>query len=540
METVTKSPWKRLSELLNLDKAEVTQLYMYAIFSGIISLSLPLGIQSVIHFIQGGQITTSWVILVALVIGGVILTGVLQIMQLRLTENIQQRIFVRYTFDFAFRFPRMNRQDLEGKNPSELVNRFFDVINLQKGVAKVLLDFSSSALQIAFSLIVLSFYHPFYIVFSLALVLMIYLIFKPIIRYGFQTSLSESKYKYKTAYWLQEVARADWSFRLVPNGDLALKRLDEHAKGYLNSRDAHFKILWKQYSWMIGIKSIVVASLLGLGGYLVIDQQMNLGQFVAAEILILLLLGAVEKMIQLMESLYDVFTSLEKLGQVQDIKMTYEESSVPVKSDQLFPMEVIDTSSKEATVVLKVNEREHIFIDGGHQLEVTQLLRQLIDPSSSPIFKPRWNNTIPTVEILGDALEHVGWFTQETHLFEGTLRENILLGRTELTLDDLQLALDTVQMSDFVSRQNKGYEADLTESHRVTSEVERERILIARSLVHHPALLLISFHGSALTAKEQMEILDAIKRNYTETTIVCAASTMIADVKHSFVIHSLS
>jgi ABC-type bacteriocin/lantibiotic exporter with double-glycine peptidase domain len=540
METVTKSPWKRLSELLNLDKAEVTQLYMYAIFSGIISLSLPLGIQSVIHFIQGGQITTSWVVLVALVIGGVILTGVLQIMQLRLTENIQQRIFVRYTFDFAFRFPRMNRQDLEGKNPSELVNRFFDVINLQKGVAKVLLDFSSSALQITFSLIVLSFYHPFYIVFSLALVVLIYMIFKPIIRYGFQTSLSESKYKYKTAYWLQEIARADWSFRLVPNGDLALKRLDEHAKGYLNSRDAHFKVLWKQYSWMIGIKSIVVASLLGLGGYLVIDQQMNLGQFVAAEILILLLLGAVEKMIQLMESLYDVFTSLEKLGQVQDIKMTYEESSVPVKSDQLFPMEVINTSSAEAAVVLKVNEGKHVFIDGGHQLEVTQLLRQLIDPSSSAVFKPRWNNTIPTVEILGDALEHIGWFTQETHLFEGTLRENILLGRTTASLEDLKLALDTVSMSDFVSRQNKGYEAELTERHRLTSEVERERILIARSLVHHPALLLISFHGSALTANEQMEILDSIKRNYTETTIVCAAPTMIADAKHSFVIHSLS
>lgn len=125
METVTKSPWKRLATLLSLDKAEVTQLYLYAIFGGIISLSLPLGIQSVIHFIQGGQITTSWIVLVALVIGGVVLTGVLQIMQMRLTENIQQRIFVRYTFDFAFRFPRMNRQDLDGKIPNELINRFF-------------------------------------------------------------------------------------------------------------------------------------------------------------------------------------------------------------------------------------------------------------------------------------------------------------------------------------------------------------------------------------------------------------------------------
>ena len=196
METVTKSPWKRLSSLLNLDKAAVTQLYLYAFFTGIISLSLPLGIQSVIHFIQGGQITTSWIVLVCLVIGGVVLTGVLQIMQLKITENIQQRIFVRYTFDFAYRFPRIDRLALTDKIPSELMNRFFEIMTLQKGVAKVLLDFSSSLLQIVFSLIVLSFYHPFYIVFSLALVVLMYMIFKPIIRQGFQASLDESKHKY--------------------------------------------------------------------------------------------------------------------------------------------------------------------------------------------------------------------------------------------------------------------------------------------------------------------------------------------------------
>jgi len=539
METVTKSPWKRLSSLLNLDKAAVTQLYLYAFFTGIISLSLPLGIQSVIHFIQGGQITTSWIVLVCLVIGGVILTGVLQIMQLKITENIQQRIFVRYTFDFAYRFPRIDRLALTDKIPSELMNRFFEIMTLQKGIAKVLLDFSSSLLQILFSLVVLSFYHPFYIVFSLALVTLMYLIFKPIIRHGFQASLDESKHKYKTAYWLQEIARADWSFRMIPNSTLALNRLDEHAKNYLSSRDRHFKILWKQYSWMIGIKAIVVASLLGLGGYLVIDQQMNLGQFVAAEVLILLLLASVEKIIQLMESLYDVFTSLEKLGQIEDLPMSYEENDKPINKDEIFPIEVIDTSSQEATSVLKVDQGQHVFISGGHQLEVTLLLRQLIDPTCSDSMKPRWNNSIPTRTNLGVFLEQVGWFTQETHLFEGTLRENILIGREKLTQTHLKQALETVNMSLFVSQQNKGYEANLTDAHRVISEVERELILIARAVVHQPTLLLLSFHGSAIPAEERAELLTNIINNYPTTTIVCAAPTDSFINKKQFTIHSL-
>jgi len=100
--------------------------------------------------------------------------------------------------------------------------------------------------------------------------------------------------------------------------------------------------------------------------------------------------------------------------------------------------------------------------------------------------------------------------------------------------------LETVSMSDFVSRQNKGYEAQLTDAHRVISEVERERILLARSIVHSPALLLLSFHGSALTASEQTEVLEAILSNYPETTVVCAAATPITGSKQSFIIHTLA
>jgi ABC-type bacteriocin/lantibiotic exporter with double-glycine peptidase domain len=221
MANITESPWKRLGELLNLDKKEVSQLYIYAIFSGIVSLSLPLGIQSVIHFIQGGEITTSWIILVALVICGVVLTGVLQIMQLRITENIQQRIFTRYSFNLAYRFPRFDRAYLKGKIPTELMNRFFDVITLQKGISKVLLEFSAAFLQIIFSLLVLAFYHPFYIAFGISLLILIYVIFRPILKKGFETSLNESKYKYKTAFWLQEIAKTNWSFRLAPNSTQA-------------------------------------------------------------------------------------------------------------------------------------------------------------------------------------------------------------------------------------------------------------------------------------------------------------------------------
>ncbi len=527
MGKATESPWKRLGELLKLDKREVSQLYIYAIFSGIVSLSLPLGIQSVIHFIQGGEITTSWIILVFLVICGVILTGVLQIMQLRITENIQQRIFTRYSFNLAYKFPRFDREFLKGKIPAELMNRFFDVINLQKGISKVLLEFSAAFLQIFFSLLVLAFYHPFYIAFGISLIILIYVVFRPIIKKGFETSLEESKYKYKTAYWLQEIAKTNWSFRLAPNSPHALNRIDEHVQDYLSSRESHFKILWKQYIWMIAIKALIVASLLGLGGYLVIDQQMNLGQFVAAEVLIILILSAIEKIIQSLETLYDVFTSLEKLGQITDVPITFEDKERNPDADSLFPIELINVEQENLTQIFSIQEHESIFIKGGHQQEIVKLFQELIDPSISKKTKPRWNKTIPDSERLAANLEQFSWFSHNTQLFDGTLIDNILMSRENLNLADLEKAIKTLQMDYFVAQKAEGYNFYLSKANKTISEAERERLLIAKAIVNNPKLLLISFHGSTFNAEEQNEIIGNIEKNYPAITILCASNENI-------------
>lgn len=514
------TPWQRLKELLRLDKPMITQLYLYAIFSGIVGLSLPLGVQSVIYYIQAGQITTSWIVLIFLVIGGVVLAGALQIMQLRITETLQQRIYVRYSFDFAYRFPRVDRQQLQGQIPEELMNRFFDIVSLQKGVAKVLLDLSSALLLIVFSLFVLSFYHPFYIVFSIALIVLVVLVFRPIMRRGVSTSLAESKHKYKTAYWLQEIARADWTFRLAPKGTLSLQQLDRHTNDYLSSRESHFKVLWTQYIWMIALKSLSVAALLGLGGYLVINQKMNLGQFVAAEILILLVLGAVEKIIQLLETVYDVFTSLEKLGQVQNMQMTFEESTDDYSSNELFPMELFDSRKTGIEPVLKVNEKDKLIVSGMHQQDATTLLRSLIDNSISDHLTPRWNLSVPCAEKMATNYCHIGWFAADTHPFTGTIAENILLGRQNLNETDLRKALETVGMFDAVSKHLNGFNSSLQGSRFSTNEMQR--LLLARAIVHQPALLLMNFQGSTFKPEEQLTLLTSMEKELPQATIVCA------------------
>ena len=324
------TPFKRFYNLLQLDKRDVYQIIFYAAFAGLVNLSLPLGIQAIINFIQSGQLSVSWIILVILVTVGVGFGGVLTILQLRIVENLQQRIFVRSSFEFAYRLPLIKFKEMYSEYAPEKANRFFDTLMVQKGTAKLLLDFCTAFLQVGLGIILLVLYHSFFTVIGLLFIVILYVIFKFSYKDGLETSLNESKFKYKVAAWLQEIARNRESFRRKGAFEYALDRNDGYVNNYVNYREKHFQVMKKQYIQLTIFKVIVTAALLSIGGFLVIHHQMNIGQFVAAEIVIVLLINSVEKIIFGLESFYDVLTSVEKIGQVTDM----ETSCIPETSDK--------------------------------------------------------------------------------------------------------------------------------------------------------------------------------------------------------------
>ena len=270
MAKTVLTAWQRLMGLLKLDKRDVLQTFYYAIFAGLVNLSLPLGIQAIINLIQGAEISTSWIILVILVTGGVAFGGLLQLMQIRIIENVQQKIFTRASFEFTYRFPKIKMSDLRDFYPPELANRFFDTLNVQKSLAKILVDFPAAVLQIVFGLLLLSFYHPFFIIYGILLLLLIYIVFKFTAQKGMETSLEESKTKYKVAHWIQEVARSLVSFKLSGRTSLAVNKNDILVSAYLEARESHFRVLVLQFIQMIGFKVLVTAGLLLIGGLLVL------------------------------------------------------------------------------------------------------------------------------------------------------------------------------------------------------------------------------------------------------------------------------
>ena len=202
----------RFYTFLKADKKDFYSIYAYAIFSGLLALSLPLGIQTIISFVLAGSVSTSMVVLICFVVAGVFFTGLLQVKQMQVVEKIEQKIFVRYAFEFTDRLPKINVQKMDSYYLPELVNRFFDTVSLQKGIAKLLIDIPAATIQMLFGLILLSFYQPVFIVFGISLFLLLILILRFSSVKGMETNVLASDFKFSVAGWIEEIARTIKTF----------------------------------------------------------------------------------------------------------------------------------------------------------------------------------------------------------------------------------------------------------------------------------------------------------------------------------------
>jgi ABC-type bacteriocin/lantibiotic exporter with double-glycine peptidase domain len=528
---MNQSPLQRYFNLLKLDKRDISQIVFYAIFAGLVSLSLPLGIQAIINLIQAGQVSISWIVLVVIVVIGVALVGILSLMQLRITENLQQKIFVRSSFEFSYRLPKIKFEELYNQYPPELANRFFDTISIQKGTSKLLIDFSTALLQILFGIILLSLYHPFFIFFGILLIVLLYSIFKFSYNSGLSSSMKESKYKYKVASWLQEIARNNFSFRKQDNFDFALNKNNILVDEYLNYREKHFKVIKRQFSQLIVFKVIITACLLFIGGYLVLNQKMNIGQFVAAEIIILLVLNSVEKLIVGLESLYDVLTSVEKIGQIVDLNIEepqtknqdYCFTNITLEAENLrfkFPDSMDDVLDK---INLKIDQTEKIYLEGDNGSGKTTLIRVLsggMQPTSGSFFIN--DDTYRKID-LTQYRSQIGTITSGETPFEGTILENITFNNPLVSHDDIKWAIESVKLGTFIKTLPNGLDTKIFPDGRQLSSSNAQKILLARSIVNKPKILFFEDPLDKMDEEATKEIIDFITDAKNKWTVIVSS-----------------
>jgi len=535
-EGIPLNPVRRLLNLLGTERKEIFYILFYAIVIGFVSLILPLGIQTTVELVSGGVVFSSVYVMIALVILGVLLTGALQIVQISLVEFLQRRIFSKAAFEFAYRLPRLRMEAIHKSYAPELVNRFFDVMTIQKGLPKLLIDLTSSAIQILFGLLLISLYHPFFVFFGLILLTTLVVIFYLSGPRGLSSSILESKYKYKVAQWLEELARALPSFKLAGNTDLPLRKTDYNVNNYLKNRKIHFNTLVTQFSFIVLFKALITGGLLIMGTLLVVDRKITLGQFVASEIVIILILNAVEKIIMYMDVVYELLTAVDKVSHVTDIPIektggfdfhSVDGKGVSIMVKDLFYQYPETQSMALQNINLHINPGEIICIAGPGDAGKTTLTNILTG------FYSEFQGivTINSYSLRDIDLSHlrdqIAKNVSQEDLFDGTILENLTVGRSSATIEQVLGAIERVGLSDTIHRMPEGLESAVISGGKGLSHTVAQKLILARCLIKKPSLIVLNDFFALLTKADKLKLLGSLMQEDRTWTLIIISNDPI-------------
>ncbi|MFY8129213.1 MAG: peptidase domain-containing ABC transporter [Chitinophagaceae bacterium] len=520
----------KLLKILQLDKKDVSSIYFFAILNGLIALVLPLGIQSIVSFVLAGSISTSIVILVVIVLVGVFFNGLVQVRQMQVIEKVKQKIFTRYTLEFADKIPKLNIGKLDKYYLPELFNRYFDVPSLTKSIDKLLLDVPTALIQICFGLLLLTFYHPIFIGFGLLLVVIVVVIVRFTSSQGLETSMRASDYKYQIAAWLQEMARVIQNFKFSKNTKLHISKTDKLVTEYLGARTEHFKILLVQYWSLIIFKIVITAAMLIVGVILLVDNEINVGQFIAADIVILAIIASVEKLITTLDKIYDTLTSIQKISKVLDSEIEINGSlDLPVINKGVeIEFNDVNFSYDDELVLNRLNLRIYagqlVCISGNSGSGKSSLLRLITGAYTNY----EGNVLVDNVPIqnyhLRNFRSQIGVLISQQDIFNGTLLENLTLGNPNVHINEVTAMAEKLGLKEFIQGYKQGYDAMIDPLGKRLSAGIRQEILLVRALIGKKRLLLLESPFSNLDPQERINLMEYLKEEKKQSTIIITSN----------------
>lgn len=511
--TEKMSPPARLWALLRPERSDIFILLVFSLIVGLLALATPIAFQSMVDTVAFGRFLQPLVVLTLLLLTFMAFSAAIQALESYVVEIIQCRLFARVTADLAYRLPRVRAESLDGKYIPELVNRFFDIITVQKVSAKLLLDGLTLVLNTAIGMVVLALYHPWLLGFDVILLGMLTFVVFILGRGAVATSIKESKYKYATAAWLQDLARCPVTFKYDGGAEYALERADHVVSEYLSARKKHFHVLMRQILFGLSIQAVASVVLLGIGGWLVMTGQLTLGQLVAAELIVTVIVASFAKLGGYLESYYDLLASVDKLGILLDLPIE-EQAGVlhrfPARPASLTVRGVDYSLSGGVSVLeairLEIGPGERVALMGSGKSVLLDLIFGLRNPTHGHLLLDGINPR----DLRPDFLRRRVALVRGSEVFQGSVAENVHLARPEVTIGNVRDALEQVGLLEDVLRLPEGIETELSSAGQPLTEDQLRRLLLARAIVSRPGLLLVDGVLDSLPDEEADELMGTL------------------------------
>lgn len=493
------SPAQRFFRLLKAERGDISTLLIFSMFAGFLYLAAPLAVDAVVSNLAFGGQTRPYaqaiVILAVALFGALALQAVVNGFQHYISDIIQRRIFVRTATDLAYRLPRVKAEALDDVHAPELVNRFMDVVTAQKSTALLLLDGVNLVFGSLIGMLLLAFYHPMLLLFVCVLLGLIIFVTWLFGRGAVDTSIAESRVKYEVVNWFEEIAAFPFVFKGPGGYNMAHERANQLSTEYLRCRADHFRIVMRQIIGLLLLSVLASATLLVLGGWLVVSQEITLGQLVASELIMGSIVAALAKMGKKLEAWYDAMAAMDKLGHIFDLEIEREDGELSVKREggaevrcrglafgyqnRLFAKKTFNIPSGSRAAIVGPH--------GSGASSLLDILFGLRQPLEGHV-------SIDGLDLRSwylEALRESVMLLRRDEIVHGSVIDNLRLGRVDVGLDEIRSALERVGLLDVLLHRPEGLNLRLKVGGAPLSSNQRTRLLLARALVQRPRLLLI-------------------------------------------------
>lgn len=486
--------FRRFFEILKPEASFYWLALVYGVGISLLSLATPISVQMLVNTVANTALTAPLVVLSLTLFGLLLLFGLLYALRIHLMELFARRFYARMVAEISLISVYAQDPFFADRKSSALFNRYFDVINVQKALPVLFIGGFSVVLQVAVGFVLVSLYHPLFLVFTLVMSALIWVIWLVWGARAVRTGIDLSHAKHDTANWLESVGGSNGFFKSQRRVDYALDRTDQCTHEYLNQRKRHFRQHFSQTLAFLVLYAGASAALLGMGGWLVIQGQLSLGQLIAAELVLSVAFFGVAQLGTYLTYFYDLCAAVEEISLFYDVEQEEPSGEDPVsETDHTIEFRGVigEARGETAKFDLEIPSGSIIMAAASHhgiQRLFTNMLKLHEQPQSGFVTMGGIDfQDIETYNLRKDI--HV---LERPSMVGMTIREYLGLSCPDTASKRMVSALETVGLIDTVSSFDEGLDTPLAYTGYPLSTVELQQLKLANALLEQPRVLVLS------------------------------------------------
>ncbi|ARG97029.1 ABC transporter transmembrane domain-containing protein [Legionella micdadei] len=484
-----------------LDRSTILSIVIISVLVSILSLIVPIAAQTLVNLIAFGKLLQPVFTLSFMVFILMASLGALSVWQLIIIETIQQKLMVKISLNLTEQLAHLSINSFSTHYGPELVNRFFEIVTVKKSLASLLIYGINLGLQVFFGLILLLAYHPLFIIFDGFIIISVLLIVFLPHRKAMDSAKQECDKKHKIGTWLEEILINRFLFKFNFYDQFVLRETDRRLVEFLKVRNQHFKELIKQQTGFYVLSALATSLLLGLGGYLVINNQLSLGQLVASEIVLGSFIYAFKRFGTLLENYYDLRASSDKIGALLNLPTEKVQKSLGFLSP-LDHIRLQFNANYEAVVTLS---RPLIIKTDSSDL-CQNLVEELFGFTKHNLLEIDING-VPCDNKHLVPLRHHSLLITGVQWFAGSIYDNLFLSHKSIANKEVYALLERLRLIEKIRKLPEDLQTVIYDWQSVFTEVELTKLMIARAFFLKPQLLVIDRSLDLFDSQTLQEIL---------------------------------